>query len=153
MPMKAPAYVLDTHVLVWFAKGHAHKLGLNSLMALLGRRARIVVPSYALEEVQRQFSPSMRAGKDMLVPPTPLLRLILKCLNARVLPRGPALLAEEFRLHKRHSSIPVQDIPIAAAVLVAKKYYDGPVLLATCDRELKRWAGNMGIPVSGPLFL
>jgi len=45
----SPIYVLDTHALVWFTKGHAHKLGLNALLAMLSPRARVVIPSYALE--------------------------------------------------------------------------------------------------------
>jgi len=147
--MIQPVFVLDTHALIWFAKGQAHRLGLNALLAMLSPRAQIVVPSYALEETSLSFGPKLQLGKDPGIPPAALLRLLQKCLNAKILDRGAALIAREIQLRSsRHQNgIDNQDIPIAAAVLVVRDYYRGPVLLVTCDQRLKRWAASAGITV------
>ncbi len=67
------------------------------------------------------------------------------------LPRGVALLAREFQLHqsarKSRDAVPTQDIPIAAAVLVVRDYYKGPVVLMTSDSKLKKWSLAIGVPV------
>jgi hypothetical protein len=148
--MISPVYVLDTQCLVWFVKGHARKLGLNALLAIQSPHARIVIPSYALEEIQRKFNPKMQSSKDAIrIPPTALLRVVTECSNVRVLARGSAVLAREFQLKngQRQNGIPDQDIAIAAAVLVVKQYYNGPVLLLTSDRRFRAWAGGNGITV------
>ncbi len=148
---KPPIYVMDTHTLVWFAKGHAQRLGVNSLLVLIHPRARLVVPIYALEEIERRFTPRINSPNYINIPPTALLRLLHHCANVRILPRGSACLAKEFQL--RHlvqmhiENIPSQDIPIAAAVLVVRDYHHGRVVLLTSDGKLKAWATRIGVSV------
>lgn len=148
--MKPPLYVIDTHVLAWFAKGWFLRLGSNAFVVMIHPRARIIIPSYALMEIERRFAPRKICDKNSIrVPPTALLRLINKCSNARILPNSPAVLASEFRLRreKRTNWIPDQDIPIAAAVMFARQHYDGPVALITKDGPLTKWAQSQTIPV------
>ncbi len=144
-----PVYVLDTHAVIWFAKGRVDKFGKSAFVAMLSPRARLVIPSYAFEEIQRDFGPSMKLGKDPVIPPSAILRLVRKCSNVKVLDRGIAVLAREFQLktNERQNRIDHQDIPIAAAVLVVREYYQGPVVLVTCDPRLKTWAASVGITV------
>jgi hypothetical protein len=144
-----PVYVLDTCAVVWFAKGQESRLGKNALLAMLNPRARVIIPSYVLEEIQRGFGPSMKLGKHPAIPPTAILRLVGKCSNVKVLDRGSAVLAQEFQLetNERQNRIDHQDIPIAAAVLVVREYYKGPVMLVTYDPRLKAWAAGVGITV------
>ena len=147
--MSEPVFVLDTHALIWFVKGYAHRLGLNALLAMLSPRARVVVPSYAFEEISVRFGPKLQLAKDPAIPPAALLRLVKKCSNVRVLDRGAALIAREIQLRsgQHQNGIDSQDIPIAAAVLVVRDYYRGTVVLVTSDHRLKRWASNIGITV------
>jgi len=146
--MNPPLFVVDTHALVWFVKGCVLQLRSNSFVSMIHPRARIVIPSYAFTEVQREFTPKM-GRNNMRVPPTPLLRLVSKCSNVRILPSDPALLAWEFRLKRnnRANGIPDQDIAIAAAVMVAREHYEGPVALITKDGPLVKWALSAGVPV------
>jgi hypothetical protein len=142
--------VLDTHALVWFAKSSVPLLGSEAFSAMFQYRSRIVIPSYAFTEIQLKFTPKMDSKKNnMRVPPTPLLRLVSNCSNVRILPRGPATLAWEFKLmrDKSRNGISDQDIPIAAASMVARDYYDGPIGLITKDRILEKWASSMGISI------
>lgn len=148
--MNAPLFVVDTHALVWFVKGRVLQLGLNSFVSMIHPRARIVIPSHAFTEVQQKFTHKMDSKKDsMRVPPTPLLRLANKCSNVRILPSGPTSLAWEFRLKrdKRTNGISDQDIAIAAAVMVTRQHYNGPVALITKDGPLAKWASSAGVPV------
>jgi PIN domain nuclease of toxin-antitoxin system len=148
--MTSPVYVLDTHCLVWFVKGHGRKLGLSTLLNLQNPHAKIVIPSFALEEIQGKFNPKMQSNKDAIkIPPTALLRLVIKCSNVRVLTRGPSVLAREFQLknRQRQNDIPAQDVAIAAAVLVVRQSYSGPVLLLTRDFRLKAWAIRNGVTI------
>ncbi len=149
--MTNPVYVLDTQSLIWFAKGYAHRLGLNALIAMLSPRARVVIPSFALEEIHQKFGPKMQPNTDPAIPPAALLRLVNKCQNVRVLARGPSVLAREIQLKTNERSNGLnrnrQDIPIAAAVLVVREYYREQVLLITCDRPLTIWAAKTGIRV------
>lgn len=148
--MNPPLFVIDTHALVWFVKGRGPQLGLHALVSMVHPRARIVIPSHALAEVQQMFTPKMAGKKSSIrIPPTALLRLLSNCLNARVLPNGPASLAWEFRLRqaRRTNGIPDQDIPIAAAVMVARQCADGDVALITRDGALVKWASSVGVPV------
>jgi rRNA-processing protein FCF1 len=149
--MKPPAYVVDTQTLVWFAKGLVGNLGLNAFVALIHPRARVLVPSYVLEEIQRKFARKVNSNREIKIPPTALLRVLLHCSNARILPRGEAVLAREFKLQtnvaKRAEVVSSQDIPIAAAVLVVRDFYPGPVVLITSDRGLRKWAASIGVPV------
>jgi PIN domain nuclease of toxin-antitoxin system len=149
--MKPPIYVVDTHTVVWFVKGHYHRLGINPFIVLIHPRARLVVSAYSLEEVQRKFEPRTNSANHIRIPPTALLRLLHQCTNIRILPRGSACLAKEFQLHSKVRNhledIPFQDIPIAATVLVVRDYYHGPVVLITSDRKLKAWASRMSLTV------
>jgi hypothetical protein len=148
--MKPALLVVDTHALIWFVKGSVLPLGLNSFVSMIHPRARIVIPLHALTEVQQKFTPKMDSKKSSVrVPPTALLRLLNKCTNVRILPRGSVSLAWEFRLKrdKRTIGIPDQDIAIAAAVMVARQHYDGPVALITKDGPLTKWASSAGVPV------
>jgi hypothetical protein len=148
--MIPPIYVIDTHALVWFVKGRLAQFGLNAFVSMIHPRARLVIPSHAFTEVQQKFTPKLDSRKNnMRVPPTPLLRLVSKCSNVKILPRGPASLAWEFRLKRadRTHSLDDQDIAIAAAVLVARQYYEGPVALITYDGPLTEWASSAGVPV------
>jgi hypothetical protein len=148
--MNAPLYVIDTHALVRYVKGSVSQLGMHSFVSMSHPRARIVIPSYVFTEVQQQFTSKMDGKKNrMRVPPTPLLWLASKCSNVRILPRGPASLAWEFRLKRdqRTNGIPDQDIPIAAAVMVARQHYGGAVALITRDGLLVKWASSAGVPI------
>jgi hypothetical protein len=146
--MNPPIFVVDTHALVWFVKGRRSQLGVGSFLTMIHPCARIVLPSHSLREVEQKFTPKM-SSNCVRVPPTALLRLVYKCSNVRIIPEGPAFLACEFRLRreKRANSLPAQDIPIAASVIIARQYYDGPVALITKDRALTRWARSVKIPV------
>jgi len=128
--MIKPVFVLDTHALVWFTRGQAHRLGLNALLAMLSPRAQIVVPAYAFEEISLRFGPKLQMAKDPAIPPTALLRLVRRCSNVRILGRDAAVTAREIQLrsNQHQNRIDIQDIPIAAAVLVVRDYYNGPVL-------------------------
>lgn len=145
--LSACALVLDTHVLVWYAKGSTHQLGPRTLKALKASSAKIVIPAYALIEIQRGFNHKMDTKRDgMRLPPTPLLRLLCNCPNVRILPRGKASLAWEFRLsHETGKAISQQDIPIAAAAMVCRDYYQGPIALVTQDGLLCKWSKTAGI--------
>ena len=145
---KPAVYVVDTHALVWFLRGEVHKMGLSALFCMLHPRLRLIVPSYALEEVHRKFGPTMQAG-EILVPPSALLRLLLKCSNVRILNRGAAVLAREFQLKRqqRTNRIPDQDIPIAASVLAVQQHYEGKTVLLSGDSALKSWGVLNGITV------
>ena len=148
--MNFPVFVIDTHALVWFSKGNVSLLGSGAARAMLQFRARIVVPSFAFTEIQLKFSPKMDSKKNsMRVPPTPLLRLVSNCSNVRILPRGPATLAWEAKLMRNRltNGIPDQDIPIAAASMVARDYYEGPIALITKDGPLAKWAPSAGISI------
>lgn len=149
--MKPAIYVVDTQALVWFTKGLPRVMGLNAYVALTHPRARIVIPSYVLEEIQRKFEPRTKSNKTIKIPPTALLRLLYQCSNVRILPRGGALLAREFRLQQKARKgsevVSAQDIPIAAAVLTVRDYYDGPIVLVTADGKLRRWSLANGVPV------
>jgi rRNA-processing protein FCF1 len=147
--MKPALFVLDTHVLVWFVKGKTRLIGLQALFVLSYPRARIVIPTYVFQEVQRKFGPSMD-GKNgsMRLPPSALLRLVCRCSNIRVLSADPQFIACEFRLKRdiRSNRIPDQDIPIAAALMTSRDVYDGPVALISNDGPLVKWAMSAGIP-------
>ena len=148
--MNPPVFVVDTHALVWFSKGHFRLFGPKALSVMLSNHTRIVIPSFAFIEVQYKFSPKMDGKKNsMRVPPTPLLRLVCNCKNVRILPRSPAVLSWEFKLARGKSSngISDQDIPIAAATIVARECYEGQVSLITKDGTLKQWATSEGISV------
>jgi hypothetical protein len=148
--MKYPLFVIDTHALIWFIKGKGRQLGLNAFVLMIHPRSRIVIPAYALMEVQRKFTAKMDSKKtSMRVPPTALLRLVSKCSNVRILPNCLASLAWEFRIKRDKSAIgiPDQDIPIAAAVMVSRQQYSGPVALITNDGPLEKWAFSVGVPV------
>ena len=148
--MNSPVYVLDTHALVWYVKGRMSQFGLNAFISMIHPRARIVIPAYALIEVQQKFTPKMDGKKNsMRIPPTPLLRLLCKCSNVRILPRGPETLAWEFRLKhtNRTNHIDDQDIAIAAAVLVVRQHCEEPVALVTNDGSLVKWASSAGVPI------
>lgn len=148
--MNSPVFVLDTHALVWFTKGILHQIGATALFSMSQYRARIVVPSYAFTEIQIKFTHKMDGkSNSMRLPPTPLLRLMSKCSNVRILPRGPATLAWEFKLsrEKLSNGISDQDIPIAAATMVTRDYYDGQVGLITRDGSLSKWGSSVGIPI------
>lgn len=142
--MNSPLYVLDTQALVRFLKGLRRRLGSNAFKKMNDPRARIVVPSYALEEIQAKFARTVsKTSSEINIPPTACLRLLLHCSNARVFPRGPAVLAEEFLLRdrtRRRSPLERQDIPVAATVLALRRGYKGTVWLVTCDHRLKSWA-------------
>ncbi len=148
--MKAPVFVLDTHALVWYAKGSVRKIGFAAFNSVHNNQAWIVIPLYVFTEIQRGFSHKMDTQKDqMRVPPTPLLRLICNCSNVRILPREAATVAWEFKLMRNRASngISEQDVPIAAATLVVRDYYKGPVRLVTNDGPLSKWAASAGIPI------
>jgi hypothetical protein len=148
--MNPPLFVIDTHALVWFVKGRVLQLQLHSFVSMIHPRARIVIPSHAFTEVQQKFTSKMDSKKNSIrVPPTPLLRLVGKCSNVRILPNDPTSLAWEFRLKRdnRTNGIADQDIPIAAAVMVVRQHYDGPVALITKDGPLVKWASSAGVPV------
>jgi predicted nucleic acid-binding protein len=144
-----PVYVIDTQALVRFTKGFSTQIGREALSAMLSPKSRIVVPTYVLQEVAWQFGPRMSAPKNILIPPTALLRLLRQCANVRLLDRGSVVLAREFQLRRenRFTGIPDQDVPIAAAAVVVREYYAGPVFLITCDRALKKWAPTAGINI------
>jgi hypothetical protein len=155
--MNPAVYVLDTHIVAWFALGLLKKLNPAAVWTLFDRKARIVIPSYVLQEIRNKFPYlNMRKNHDIPIPPTALLRLLQRCSNARILPRGEAILAKEFSLtlmlSQRQIDIAAQDIPIAAAVLVAKDYYGGPIILITSDAKLEKWALSVGVPVR-PAYL
>jgi hypothetical protein len=148
--VNSPVFVLDTHAIVWFTKGSLHQIGSTAFFSMSHYRARIVVPSYAFTEIQQKFNYKMDGKREsMRIPPTPLLRLISICSNVRILPRGPATLAWEFKLlrDKLSNGISDQDIPIAATTMVTRDYYDGPVGLITRDGSLSKWASSVGIPI------
>ncbi len=158
-PVNPPVYVIDTHILAWFVQGLFRKLShcRAAVWTLINPRTRIVIPSYALEEVRNKF-PYLNMRKNnnnIAIPPTALLRLLQLCSNAKILPRGEAILAKEFSLtmmlHHRRINIDAQDIPIAAAVLVAKDYYKGPIVLITSDTKLERWALSAGVSVGADM--
>jgi hypothetical protein len=96
--MKPAVYILDTNSVVFWGKGLSSSR--KTLQALSDPLARLVVPSYVFEEIQRDFTTRLFKLRDhaMKIPPSPLLRLVLHCSNVRILPRGPATLALEFRL-------------------------------------------------------
>lgn len=147
--MSSHVYVVDTCALIWFVRGDV-RLGLAARQALLNPTARVVVPAYSIEEIQRKFSPYMQPTRDIpAIPPTPLLRLLAKCSNAKVLDRGLAVIAREIALKNsyRANGINADDFPIAAAALIAKQYCGGPVVLLTSDGLLRRWARGEGITV------
>ncbi len=149
--MKVAAHVVDTQTLVWFAMGLLPKLSRSVYQRLTGGGVCIVVPSYVLEEIQIKFPSANRRPKDVPIPPTALLRVLHQCSNARLLPRGEAILAREFKLDRmrreRKIDIDVQDIPIAAAVLVVRDYHSGPTILVTSDQKLGRWASGINLSV------
>jgi rRNA-processing protein FCF1 len=148
--MISPTYVIDTQALVWLIKGSVRKLGLNSFVTLIHPRARVVVPSYVLEEINQKFArPRIDMSSEIKVPPTALLRLLHRCVNVRILPRGAESLAKEFKLRNyvQRKLIAAQDVPIAAAALVVRDYCPDPVVLITRDRELRRWANTVGVEI------
>ena len=142
--MKSAAHVLDTQTLVWFAMGLLPKLSRSVFQRLTDESVRIVVPSYVLQEIQIKFPSAVRRLNDIPIAPTALLRILHQCSNARILSRGEAMLAREFKLDRmrreRQIDIDVQDIPIAAAVLVVRDYHSGPTILVTSDQKLGKWA-------------
>lgn len=146
--VRGTVYVVDTHALVWFIKGDS-QLGLAALLAMLSERAQIVVPTFVLQEISQKFGPNMRGPKDMHIPPTPVLRLLGKCANVRMLDRGAVVLAKEFQLKRdrRLNGVPASDTAIAAAALVVREYYDGEVCLITADGSLTKWASKLGIGI------
>ena len=151
-PLKPAIYVVDTHIVVWFAEGLYTNLSWAATGTLLDPRTRIVIPSYVLQEIRNKFPYlNTRKNNQIAISPTALLRLLHRCSNARILPRGEAILAKEFALElmrsKRQIDVEAQDIPVAAAVLVAKEYYGGPTTLITSDEKLEKWALSVGIPV------
>jgi rRNA-processing protein FCF1 len=148
--MTSSVYVLDTHALIWFVKGTISQFGFDAFVSLIHPRARIVIPAHVFVEAEQKFTPKMASKKTAIrLPPTPLLRLVSKASNVRILPRGPTALAYEFRLRRniRVTAIDHQDIPIAAAVLACREHYRGPVALITNDGELTKWAISMDVPV------
>lgn len=146
----ATVYVLDTQTLVWFLKGNVHLLGPNRGSALKHPRARIVVPLYALEEMRTKFI-RPKVNKDAIrIPPTPCLRLLLKCSNVRVLSTGPAMFAEASVFHElngEQTEVTKQDVPIAAAALVVHRRHLGVTCLVTRDKSLRTWARRSGLQV------
>ena len=155
--MRPPIYVIDTNTLVWFAKGLVGKFNLNAFVALIHPRARVVVPSYVLDEIRQKFKPFGNKNNSINIPPSALLRTLVQCSNAKLLPRGlAAVQAIEFRLRsrvdRRLEEIGIQDIPIAAAVLVLQECYGDPVVLITSDGKLNRWASMRGVRILGPHF-
>lgn len=149
--MIPPLFVLDTQALVRYLKGLRRRLGSEAFKIMIHPRARIVVPSYALEEIQAKFARLVsQSGREISIPPTACLRLLLRCSNTRVFPRGATVLAEEFRLGgrtPRKSPLERQDIPVAATVLAIRRGYAGTVSLVTCDQKLRIWASCERIPV------
>jgi hypothetical protein len=123
-------------------------MGLSALFCMLHPRLRLIVPSYVLEEVHRDFRPTMQP-RDILIPPSALLRLLLNCSNVRILNRGAAVLAREFQLKRqqRTNQITDQDIPIAASVLAVQQHYEGKTVLLSGDSALKSWGALNGITV------
>jgi rRNA-processing protein FCF1 len=152
--MRPPVYVIDTNALVWFAKGLVGKFNLNAFVALIHPRARVVVPSYVLEEIGQKFRPFGNNNNSIKIPPSALLRTLVQCSNAKLLPRGAAVQATEFRLmsrvNRRLEEIDKQDIPIAAATLVVQECCGDPVVLITSDGKLIRWASTNGVHTLGP---
>lgn len=145
--MTSPLYLLDTHAVVYYLKGNVLRLGWRTFEAISARESRIVVPSYALEEIQNKFVRDTRSARlEINIPPTPCLKVLLTRSNLRVLTRGPTVLAEEFRLRTPKPIVDVQDIPIAAAALVVRKLL-GTLCLVTSDRKLRRWAVENGMRV------
>lgn len=144
-------YVLDTQALVFFLKGEAHRLGIRAFQAVTAPFAKIVVPSYAFEEIEKKFA---RVGKPRIkeinIPPSAALKLVLRSSNARVFARGPTVLAAEFHLRwavGNHRLLPQQDLPVAATVMTILNSYDGGVVLISSDKELATWAKSLGVRV------
>jgi hypothetical protein len=149
--MKLPILVLDTQTLVRFALGLYLKLSHKAFFSLVDAKARIVIPSYSLEEILKKFPYQKRKSDDIPIPPTALLRALRSCSNARILPRGAAVLYREFELNRKLNARRIvlanQDIPIAAATLVVQNYTGEVVTLVTSDGGLSRWASVERIPV------
>jgi len=138
--MISPLYLLDTNALVHYLKGNVLRLGWGTFATLSARDSRLVVPSYALEEIQFKFARDTRSSRrEINIPPTPCLKVLLTRSNVRVLARGPAVLDEEFRLRTPKPVLDIQDIPIAAAALAIRRHY-GTLCLVTSDQELRSWA-------------
>ena len=143
--MTSPLFLLDTHAVVHYLKGNLLRLGWRTFEALSGQRCRIVVPIFALEEIRYKFARDTGSAKrEINIPPTPCLKVLLTRSNVRVLPRGPTVLAEEFRMRTPKPIIDVQDIPIAAAALAVRKRCD-ILYFVTSDQTLRSWAVQNGI--------
>jgi len=149
--MSPAAFVIDTQTLVWFVKGRFLNLSRRAFLTLVDPRARVVIPSFVLQEIQDKFPYDGRRKGDISIPPTALLRILHRCSNVRILPRGVAVLAREFELHRlrkaRKIEIDAQDVQIAAAVLVVRDYHRGSAVLVTSDGRLARWASATSITV------
>jgi len=55
-PLKPAIYVVDTHIVVWFAEGLYTNLSWAATGTLLDPRTRIVIPSYVLQEIRNKIS-------------------------------------------------------------------------------------------------
>jgi rRNA-processing protein FCF1 len=149
--MKPAIHILDTNAVVFWGKGGSSTQ--KTIKALSDPQARLVIPSYVFEEIHIDFRKRLvnQNNGAIRIPPSPLLRLVKHCSNVRILPRGAAVLAWEFRLwnenNKRKIGISNQDIPIAAAVNAVRDCDAWTVVLVTSDGELRRWAMQNGVDV------
>ena len=75
------------------------------------------------------------------IPPTPCLRLLLRCSNVRVFPRGPGVMAEELGLWRLYRDGPIshQDVQICATALAIQRATRLQVALVTCDKQIRKW--------------
>ncbi len=134
-------YVLDTQSLVWFVKGTYAKVGEPAFLALTDRIARVVVPVYALQEMQQKF---VNKRSAISIPPSGIVRVLAYCRNVRILPRGAAVVTREYatrkQVQRRQLDLDDQDIAIVAAVLHVRDCVPGRVRLVTSDGKLQKWA-------------
>jgi PIN domain nuclease of toxin-antitoxin system len=131
-------YVVDTHALVRFLTGDS-SLGPRARTILADARSHLVVPIHSFEEIRRKFF-TLDAKTMVRVPPAVALRLVAKCSNMKILPRGLAVFHEEKALKQSAvgRQIPGDDISICATAIAVRNATGRPVILITRDGKIRR---------------